>query len=136
LQFQNPRQAPISIVAYDDSSTLRYGGMKRFPPEELAQVFEALAEEKPKSVAFIGSLDDYHYTPIELQLIAKSFRKVPHPVVGYTEDALLGASVPTVIDFAPFLPGFISRDNISFGADAVSRRVMLSVEGITSAYAA
>src|SRR5688572_10745116 len=37
----------VILIAYDDDSSVRYGGSTKIPAEELAQVFDSLAEEKP-----------------------------------------------------------------------------------------
>ena len=68
--------------------------------------------------------------------MAKSIQKVPNTFIGYVDDESLGRNPPAVL--APvikYLPGFISRDTYSYGADSVTRRVMISIEGLPSLYA-
>lgn len=126
----------ISLIAYDDDSNVRYEGTSRIPAEELALLFDALAEEHPLAVAVLGPVNEKTYTDSELNLMANSFAKVPNTFIGYMDDESLGKNAPqSLLHTARYLPGFISRDTFSYGADSVSRRVMVSIEGIPTVYA-
>lgn len=135
-QWRSRPHADISLIAYDDDAAQRYDRTTKLPAEELAQVFDVLASEKPRAVAVIATIDDKLYSEAELQLIAKAFSKVPNTYVGYVDDENLGKSQPTVLNLlGRYLPGFVSRDTFSYGADSVSRRVMVNIEGFPTVYA-
>lgn len=135
LHFWKSPHPAIALIAYDDASFPRYGESNKIPSEEIVKVFERLAEEKPKAVALIAPLNEKLYSNAELTAIAQSFNKVPNTLVGYIDDESLARSAPTQIaGVATYLPGFISRDNFSYGADSVSRRVMITIDAIPTVY--
>ncbi|MBI4405293.1 MAG: CHASE2 domain-containing protein [Deltaproteobacteria bacterium] len=135
LRWKKDIHPAIALIQYDDKASIRYGGQLRIPSLELSQVLGALAEEKPKAVGIITSLNEKNYSESELGLIAQSFGKVPHALVGYIDDESLGKTPPQALkSLSNFFPGFISRDNFSYGADSVSRRVMIAIEGVPTVY--
>jgi len=126
----------IVLIAYDDESASQYSPSTHIPVEELQKVFHFLAQARPKSVGIIGSFSEKNYTDAELEKLAASFASVPDTIVGYVDDDSLGKPAPSAFyGKVRYLPGFISRDTISYGADSVSRRVMVSVEGYPTVYA-
>lgn len=132
---KDPHQS-LALIAYDDDSNVRYEGTSRIPPEELVLLFNALEAERPLAVAVLGPVNEKTYTESELNQIAQSFAKIPNTFVGYTDDESLGKNAPqALLHTARYLPGFISRDTFSYGADSVSRRVMVAIEGIPTVYA-
>ncbi len=133
-QFRHSPSDDVRLVAYDDASAGRYEEGRKVPAEEVAQILEALALESPKAVALIGPFNERRYTPSELALIGKALVKVPNPFVGYTDDESLGKNPPAELAGARYLPGFISRDTFSYGADSVSRRVMITLQSVPSVY--
>lgn len=135
LRGENNPHPGISLIAYDDDASLRYDGISRIPPEELLLVIHALAEDHPLAVAVLAPINEKNYSDAELNLMATSFAKIPHMFIGYTDDESLGKNAPqSLLHTARYLPGYISRDTFSYGADSVSRRVMLSIEGIPTVH--
>lgn len=125
----------ISLIAYDDESSRRYPAGSKIPAEEIALMVDWLVDERPRAVAFLTALNEKNYSDLELHLIAKSLKRLNHVFVGYTDDESLGKSAPpTMQSAATYLPGFISRDTFSYGADSVSRRVMVSIDSIPTVY--
>lgn len=136
-QFWSSPHPDIRLVAFDEASSRFYNGTTRLPAIEIAQVFAQLAEEKPKAVVLLATLSERYYGEAELQLLARSFEKLPVAYAGYIDDESLGKTQPAQLQLAGrYLPGFVSRDTFSYGADSVSRRVMLSIDGFPTVYAA
>lgn len=133
-RWASPHPA-IVLIAYDDESSRRYEPGMRIPPEEIAQVLDYLAVERPKAVAMLTALNEKNYSDGELKLIAKHLAKIDRAYVGYTDDESLGKSAPPAIAAAAkYYPGFVSRDTFSYGADGVTRRVMISIDGLPTVY--
>ncbi len=126
----------IALIAYDDPSSLRYARELRIPSAEIDRLFTFLAKVNPKYVILLSSFGASNYSEAELGELSRAFAKVPNTHVGYVDDESLGRTQPASLGlFGKYLPGFISRDTFSYGADSVTRRVMLQVEGIPSIYA-
>ncbi len=134
-QLRHTPNTDIRLVGYDEAAAARYEDGRKIPVEELAQVIETLAADSPKAVALIGPFNERRYTPAELALLGKALQKVAHPFIGYTDDESLGKNPPVELTGVRYLPGFISRDTFSYGADSVSRRVMLTIQSVPSVYA-
>lgn len=129
----NPK---IRLIAYDDQSSVRYDPGSKIPAQELALILEFLARAKTEAIALIASINEKLYTDEELALIAGALSKHANAFIGYIDDESLGKSPPLrLAGFSRYLPGFISRDAISYGADSVSRRVMITLDGLPSLYA-
>lgn len=136
-QFWSSPHPDIRLVAFDEASSRFYNGTTRLPAVEIAQVFAQLAQDRPKAVILLGTLNERYYGEAELQLLARSFERLPVAYAGYVDDETLGKSQPAQLQLAGrYLPGFVSRDTFSYGADSVSRRVMLSIDGFPTVYAA
>ncbi len=126
----------IALIAYDDPSSLRYQRELRIPSAEIDRLFTFLSTVNPKYVVLLSSFGASNYSEAELGELSRAFAKVPNTHVGYVDDESLGRTQPASLGlFGKYLPGFISRDTFSYGADSVTRRVMLQVEGIPSVYA-
>lgn len=134
-QWGHSPHPDLRLVAYDEAAAGRYEEGRKVPVEELVQVLDTLASESPKAVALIGPFNERRYTTSELTLLGKALQKVPHPFIGYTDDESLGKNPPVELAGVRYLPGFISRDTFSYGADSVSRRVMLTIQSVPSVYA-
>jgi signal transduction histidine kinase len=134
-QWRHSPHPQLRLVGYDDASASRYEEGRKVPVEELAQMLETLAAESPKAVALIGPFNERRYTPSELALLGKALLKVPNPFIGYTDDDSLGKNPPVELSGVRYLPGFISRDTFSYGADSVSRRVMITLQSVPTVYA-
>lgn len=125
----------VVLIAYDDDSSTRYGGLTKLPSEEIARIFDFLGEAKPLAVGVIAPVNEHIYSEAELALMASSMGKVPHTFIGYTDDESLGRNPPAVLaPVARYVPGFISRDTFSYGADSVTRRVMIAIDGLPTLY--
>jgi signal transduction histidine kinase len=125
----------IEIIAYDDDSSARHSGSSKIPVEDFEQIFDVLKADSPKAVAVLESLNSKVYTDAEIQKLALTLTKVPHTYIGYIDDDSLGKTPPAPFaDVVPYLPGFIARDSLSYGADGVTRRVMLSIDGHPTVY--
>src|SRR5688572_9984084 len=61
----------ISLIAYDDQSSRRYDSGRKFPAEEIVQILDFLAEEKPLAVAILAPINEKLYSDTELALIGK-----------------------------------------------------------------
>lgn len=128
--------AQIALIAYDDPSSLRYSRELRIPSAEIEKIFDFLAQSHPKYVVLLSSFGVSHYSESELAQLSRAFAKVPNTHVGYVDDESLGRTQPASLGlFGRYLPGFISRDTFSYGADSITRRVMVQVEGIPTVYA-
>lgn len=125
----------IRLIGYDDNAAARYDEGSKVPVEELVQVIEGLAQDKPKAVALLGAINERRYTPTELALLGKALSKIPHAYIGYLDDESLGKNPPSELAGASYLPAFISRDTFSYGADSVSRRVMISIQSVPTLFA-
>ncbi len=134
-QWHHSPHPDLRLVAFDERSASRYENSAKIPVEELAQVLESLAAEKPKAVALIGPFNERRYTSSELALLAKALQRVAYPFIGYTDDESLGKNPPVELAGVRYLPGFISRDTFSYGADSVSRRVMIAIQSVPTVYA-
>jgi signal transduction histidine kinase len=134
-QWWTTPHSQVALVGYDDDSAARYDGANKLPAEEIAQVFDLLAEDKPLAVGILAAVNDKVYTETELAILAKSFAKVPNTFIGYTDDESLGKNAPqALLHTARYMPGFVSRDTFSYGADSVTRRVMINIEGIPTVF--
>ncbi len=126
----------IALVGFDDSSSLRYSRELRIPAAEIEALFSFLVQAQPKYILLLSSFGASNYSQSELQQLSRAFAKLPTTHVGYIDDESLGRPQPTNLGlFGRYLPGFISRDTFSYGADSVTRRVMVQVEGIPTVYA-
>ncbi|MCB0403852.1 MAG: CHASE2 domain-containing protein [Bdellovibrionales bacterium] len=133
--WKRPHPA-IALVAYDDKSSNRYYGSPKIPVVEIEKVLGALEVEKPKAVAFIGSINERIYSPEEMTAIAAAFKRLPQTLVGYIDDESFGkVQTNPYLPETTFLPAFISRDNFSYGADSVTRRAMITIGGLPTVYA-
>jgi signal transduction histidine kinase len=124
----------IALIAYDDESSGRYEGSFKFPAEEISKVFNSLASEQTKAVALLAPVNDKVYTESEIERIGASLRENRNPFIGYIDDESLGRKAPQPLWGIRYIPGFISRDNFSYGADSVSRRVMIEIDGSPTLY--
>jgi len=134
LQLPSAPSTQLATIIYDDASSVRYGGISRIPPEELIKTLRAVSEESPLAVVVMASLDTFHYSSIEIESIKKYLDKIPRSYVGYLEPDALGVDAPMALGKIPYLPAYVSQDTFSFGGDSVSRRIMLTVEGIPTVY--
>lgn len=134
-KVQSMAHPSIKLIGYNEKSATRYGLQSGIPVEELIQLFDALAVEKPLAVAFIGPLNKHTYSQEELHRLAQSMAKLDHVFIGYTDDESLGTNPPLEIaPVAKYLPGFVSRDTFSYGSDSVSRRVMISIQNVPTVF--
>ena len=133
-QWWSQPSPELKLIGYDDLSNLRYDA-NFIPAEEIVQVFEFLAEAKPKAIALIAPLNERVYSDSELKMIGKSLSLNQNVYVGYLDDESLGKNAPAGIpDDVRYLPGFISRDTFSYGGDSVSRRVMITIQSVPTIY--
>lgn len=130
-----PAHKQIVLIAYDDRSSLRHFGSPKIPSRDLLQLFEILAQEKPKAVGLLIPVNEKQYSSADLEQLAGAFSRVPHVLMGYLDESNLGKPGPMVFsDKVPFVPGIISRDEFSYGADWVTRRVMVTINGLSTLY--
>ncbi len=134
----SPKRHPnpkIEIISYDDRTQIRNPATQRIPVDELLSTLERLRESNPIAVLIVGELDPRLYNESELRQIGGALEGFLIASIAYTHEAALRNPVP--ISIPPrvhYLPGFISRDSQSYGADGVTRRFMIEVEGFPSAY--
>lgn len=126
----------IQLVAYDDESSRRHESSQRVPAEEIIAVLNALAGESPRAVALLLPINEKLYSDAELTQIGRALLKIENSFIGYTDDDSLGKAPPEALGISPsrYLPGFVSRDTFSYGADSVTRRVMLTIDGMETLY--
>ncbi len=135
-QWKSFTHPDIKLISYNDESSARYEGSTKLPVEEVSKLFDVLAKEKPLAVALLIPMNDKIYSESEFSVLAQSFAKIQNVFVGYTDDESLGKYAPRALfHTARYIPGFVSRDTFSYGADSVARRVMVSIEGIPTVFA-
>jgi len=135
-RFWGRAHPKLALVGFTDRDALRTGDSRSLPPEELKRVMEALEGAHPFSVIVLGAINARNYSEGELKEVTEGLSRLPNGYIGFTDDESLGHSVPQGLSLpGRYLPGFVSRDTFSYGADSVSRRVMLSVEGFPTVYA-
>lgn len=135
-QWWSAPHPDIKLIAYNDESSARYEGSTKIPVEELVKIFDILSAEKPLAVAVLAPINDKVYSENELTTLSQAFFKIPNTFVGYTDDESLGKYTPrSLFHSARYVPGFVSRDTFSYGADSVTRRVMVMIEGIPTVFA-
>ncbi len=126
----------IALIAYDDVASRRYGGSLKFPVDEITATIEHIKADSPRAIALIGSINERDYSEQEIAALAKCFAKTESDYVGFLDDDSLGNPPPSAfLNVVRYRPGFISRDTFNYGADSVTRRVMIAVEGFPSLYA-
>lgn len=126
----------IEIIGYDQKSSIRYSGSSKIPVQELVRLLMVLKQAEPKSIGIFAPINEKSYSDDELTQLASAMASLPHVMVGYTDDESLGKAPPAPLRSAGrYLPGMVSRDNFSFGADGVTRRVMIAIDGFPTAYA-
>jgi len=124
----------IRLVAYNSESTARHSISEKIPAEELAKTVSLIGQDLPLVIAILAPINERLYTEYELTQLAEVFSKTI-VFVGYTDGESLGKNAPrSLYHTARYLPGFVSRDTFSFGADSVSRRVMLTVDGLPTIF--
>jgi signal transduction histidine kinase len=132
-----PRSLPMALVAYDDASSRRFGDPDRIPVAVLVATVHNVVRDGPRAVLVLGAVDDRSYRNDELEALAQAFAPYPDVYVGFTDDGALGRSIPGMGRLAGrYLPAIVSKDTYSYGADSVSRRVFLSIEGFPTAFGA
>jgi signal transduction histidine kinase len=132
-----PRRLPMALVAYDDASSRRFGDPDRIPVAVLVATVHHVLRDRPRAVLILGAIDDRSYRNDELEALAQAFAPYPEVYVGFTDDGALGRSIPGMARLAGrYLPAIVSKDTYSYGADSVSRRVFLSIEGFPTAFGA
>lgn len=126
----------IEIIGYDQKSSIRYSGSTKIPVQELVRLLKVLKNVQPKSIGIFAPINQKSYSDDELTQLASAMSSLPQVIVGYTDDESLGKAPPAPLRSAgKYLPGMVSRDNFSFGADGVTRRVMIAIDGFPTAYA-
>jgi len=124
----------IRLVAYNSESAARHSISEKIPAEELAKTVSLIGQDLPLVIAILAPINERLYTEYELTQLAEAFSKTI-VFVGYTDGESLGKNAPrSLYHTARYLPGFVSRDTFSFGADSVSRRVMLTVDGLPTIF--
>lgn len=137
LSVLRARDLPMAVVSYDDASGRRFGDPERIPVAALVATVEAIVREGPEAVLVLGPIDDRAYRPEELETLAAALTRHRNVYVGFTDDGALGRSVPGMASMAGrYLPAIVSKDTYSYGADSVTRRVFLAIEGFPTAYGA
>ncbi len=138
VRTQRAKQADptIQLIAYDDESSRRYESSVRMPAQEIVALLNTLAAEGPRAVALLLPINEKIYSDDELERIGQAILKIDNSFIGYTDDESLGKGPATALGISPsrYLPGFISRDTFSYGADSVTRRVMITIDGLESVY--
>ncbi len=131
------RDLPMALVTYDDASSRRFQDPDRIPIAALVATLETIQQQRPKAVLLLGTIDDRSYRSEELEALATALAPMANVYVGFTDDGALGRSVPGMAALAGrYLPAIISRDTYSYGADSVTRRVFLAIEGFPTAFGA
>lgn len=135
-QWWSKPHPAIEIIGYDQKSSIRYSGSSKIPVLELIRLLRTLKEAKPHSIAIFAPINEKTYSEDELAALAAAIAELPSVIIAYTDDESLGKAPPGPLrQVGRYLPGMVSRDNFSYGADGVTRRVMISIEGFTTAYA-
>ncbi len=125
----------ISIVGYDELVSAKNQGSKKIPANTIVETILKINRDKPLAIALVTPFSEKIYTDAELALMSSAFTQVSGMFIGYTDNESLGKNPPrSLFHTAHYSPGYVSRDTFSYGADSVSRRVMLSIDGIPSVY--
>jgi len=126
----------IQLVAYDDESSRRHESSARVPAQEIVALLNSLEAESPRAVALLLPVNEKLYSDGELEQIGRSLLKIENSFIGYTDDDSLGKAPAAALGISPsrYLPGFVSRDTFSYGADSVTRRVMITIDGLETVY--
>jgi signal transduction histidine kinase len=125
----------IALIAYDDSAGRRHVGTLKMPADELVGVLNKLKGEQPKAVGLIGAINERDYSENDLRSLATALSQIPNSVVGYLDDDSLGNPPPNAfVNMVKYRPGYVSRDTFSYGADSVTRRVMIQIDGFPTLY--
>lgn len=120
----------VTVVAYDDSSSERFGYGARFPVAELEAVFKSVVAGQPAAIAVLGAFNERIYSNHELATLNGVFGGFENTFVGFNDDESLGHERPKAFTGSfPYVAGFVSRDTFSYGGDSVSRRVMTMIDG-------
>lgn len=132
--FSKPHPA-ITLVSYDEAVSAKYSSNKTIPATILANTILEINRYHPLAIAIISPVNEKFYTDSDLSQLSQAFSQVSALFIGYTDSDSFGKNAPRqLFHSAHYLPGFVSRDTFSYGADSVSRRVMLSLEGIPTVY--
>ncbi len=128
-----PPDPRITLIAFDASAT--QGGESNLSADGLATLIARLNTQEPKAIGILADLDEKHYSIPELEKILAAIRTEVPVFVGFTDETSLGAPPPEAFgDRLVYAPGLISRDSFNFGADSVSRRVMVEIERTPTFY--
>lgn len=134
-QWWNERHPDVMVVSYEPTIIGPPARSPKFPVDDLVRAFEVLKSENPKAVGVLGPINEKNYSEVELSIVADALKSIPNSFVGYTDDETLGKPTPNVFrERMNYLPGFISKDTYSYGADSVSRRVMVTIDGVPTIY--
>lgn len=133
----SPNSGPhtaIKLVSYDAQSAAQYQINQKIPTEELVQIIKIISQDEPLAISLIAPINEKLYSEQELSELAQVFSKTT-VFIGYTDSQSLGKNPPRALfHSAHYLPGYVSRDTFSYGADSVSRRVMLTIDGVPTLY--
>src|SRR5690606_2570219 len=82
-----------------------------------------------------ADIDDLHYPQAELDKIVQAISTEVPVFIGFTDENSLGRNPPELFgDRLVYAPGLVSRDSYNFGADSVSRRVMVEIDKTPTFY--
>lgn len=137
LRFWKSPHPDVVLVAYDEASSRIGGGRARVPSPLLKEALAHIAGDVPATVAWLTPAPDSLYLPEELAEIGQALGSFRHAVVGLTDDESLvrAAENPAIPQGVKYLPALASRDTYSYGADGVTRRVMITLGGQTTLFA-
>ena len=133
--WRNPHP-DIFLVGYDEKSAGRYEDTSKIPVEEIERITNFLLEESPAAVALLAPVNNSLYADTEIERVGVALQRFSNPYIGYTDDESFGKAPPEGISSKiKYFPGYVSRDTFSYGADSVTRRVMLSIDGLPTVFA-
>lgn len=137
-RFWKAPHPDVAIIAYDDASSRAWDGRARVPAPLLLDALLQLAGDPPAAVAWLTPTPDSLYTSEEMAEIGRRLASFRYGTIGLTDDESLMRATATPIPLPPpvrYLPALVSRDTYSYGADGVTRRVMITLGGMPSAFA-
>ncbi len=104
--------------------------------DRLADLVRRLNTQKPRAIGILADLNERFYSVADLDRLVKSVDSAVPIFIGFTDETSLGRPVPEVFgDRVFYSPGLVSRDSYNYGADSVSRRVMVDIDRTPSFFA-
>ncbi len=132
--FRSTQADPqIRLVAFDSGAAFRVQPL--IPADALARLLRKINKEKPRAIGILADLNDQNYSAADLKTFVSSIDSSIPVFLGYLNEMELSRSAPEAFgDRLVYAPGLISRDSFNYGADSVTRRVMVQIDHVPTFY--